>query len=371
MSNILNLPTAEQLDIQNALLASIASHVGTEGIAVSNWADVQRLVRMGLHSKVFTVGDQFIADYNNNPVVWDIIGINHDIPTDKRYTNSLTLQAHDCLLNGQFDAPEALYYAAEELLAGEHIFTLNNLKYKVTTTENIPVGGQMLITDWQSAGGAGQYVPTTISTYAADRTTTIETTLTVTTAESGDDTLTPVNHHQRCRYGSNNYVQSAVKQWLNSSAATFAWTAKTNFDRPPTSAFPTAGFLNLLDADLTAVIGAVDKQVAKNTLTDGGEQDTFSDKVFLLSPKEVFGANEGTITGESAYAWYSALAGAATNNPLVGRIKYLGGSARTWWLRSPYVGNAHHPRSVYTSGNVNISHYAYYAYGLAPACCII
>lgn len=371
MSNILNLPTAEQLDIQNALLASIASHVGTEGIAVSNWADVQRLVRMGLHSKVFTVGDQFIADYNNNPVVWDIIGINHDTPTDKRYTNSLTLQAHDCLLNGQFDAAEALYYAAEELLAGEHIFTLNNLKYKVTTTQNIPVGGQIRITAWQSADGAGQYVPTAISTYAADRTTTIETTLTVTTAESGDDTLTPVNHHQRCRYGSNNYVQSAVKQWLNSSAATFAWTAKTNFDRPPTSAFPTAGFLNLLDADLTAVIGAVDKQVAKNTVTDGGGQDLFSDKVFLLSKVEVYGGTEGATTGENPYPYYALLAPNPTTDSLAGRIKYVGGSARPWWLRSPTVGNANYLRIVYTSGIVNSNGYASNAYGLAPACCII
>ncbi len=28
MANLLNLPTAEQIDMQNALLASIASHVG-------------------------------------------------------------------------------------------------------------------------------------------------------------------------------------------------------------------------------------------------------------------------------------------------------------------------------------------------------
>lgn len=124
MSNILNLPTKEQFDVQNTLLASIAAHTGTDGITVNNWEDVQRLVRMGLHTKMFTIGDQFIANYNGEPVVWDIIGINHDIPTDKRYTNSLTLQAHDCLLNGQFDAPEALYYAAEELLAGEHILRL-------------------------------------------------------------------------------------------------------------------------------------------------------------------------------------------------------------------------------------------------------
>jgi hypothetical protein len=371
MTNLLNLPTAEQFDVQNALLASIASHVGTDGIAVSNWADVQRLVRMGLHSKVFTVGDQFIADYNSTPVVWDIIGINHDIPTDKRYTNSLTIQAHDCLLDVQFDAAEALYYAAEELPAGQHVFTdALTKKYKFTTMQAVPVGGQVHISKWSALEGE-TYVPTEITTYEADRTTPIESALPVSVETVAADTLTPINHYQRCRYGSNNYVQSAVKQWLNSSAATFAWAAQTNFDRPPTSAFPTAGFLNLLDADLAAVIGAVDKQVAKNTVTDGGEQDTFSDKVFLLSTKEVFGASEGTITGESAYAWYSALAGAATNNPLVGRIKYLGGSARTWWLRSPNVGYASHPRTVGTSGSVYGYSSASYAGGLAPACVII
>jgi hypothetical protein len=48
----------------------------------------------------------------------------------------------------------------------------------------------------------------------------------------------------------------------------------------------------------------------------------------------------------------------------------LGGSARTWWLRSPYVGNACNPRYVYTSGNVD-NYSAYYARGLAPACVII
>jgi len=371
MSNILNLPTKEQFDIQNTLLASIAAHTGTDGITVNNWEDVQRLVRMGLHTKMFTIGDQFIANYNGEPVTWDVIGINHDIPTDKKYINSLTLQAHDCIMNCQFDATEALYYAEEELAAGEHIFTLNNLKYKVTTTQNIPVGGQILITAWQSTDGAGQYVPTAISTYAANRTTAIESDLTVTATESGDDTLTPVNHHSRSRYGSNNYLESAIRQFLNSNDTTFAWTPKTNFDRPPSGApFTGGGFLKLLDPELAAVLGAVDKQVARNTVTDDGGQDLFSDKIFLLSRVEVYGGTEGVTTGEKPYFYYASLASAPTTDPLAGRIKYLSGTARAWWLRSPYVGDAYIPRVVNTSGYVSGSN-AYYAYGLAPACCII
>jgi hypothetical protein len=65
----------DTLDTQNALLASIASHTGTEGIAINNWEDVQRLVRMGLAEKMFKPGDQFISSYDTGQVVWDLIGI--------------------------------------------------------------------------------------------------------------------------------------------------------------------------------------------------------------------------------------------------------------------------------------------------------
>jgi hypothetical protein len=133
----------------------------------------------------------------------------------------MTLQAHNCILNVQFDAPEALYYAEEELPAGEQVVTLNNEKYKFTTGQAVPEGGQVVIASWQSAEGDGRYVPTKITTYEADRTTVIESGLDVTSIESGEDTLSPVNDHSRCRYGSNNYKESAIRQWLNSEAVIF------------------------------------------------------------------------------------------------------------------------------------------------------
>ena len=362
----------DAFNTQNALLASIASHVGSGGIAISSWEDVQRVTRMGLADKIFAVGDQFISSYDAGQVIWDVIGINHDIPTDKKYTNSLTLQAHNCILNAQFDAAEALYFAAAELPVGEQIFTLNSVKYKFTTEQAVPEGGQVFISSWQSSEGAGQYVPTKITTYAADRTMAIESDLTVTPVELGMDTLTPVNHHTRCRYGSNNYIESAIKQWLNSEATSFKWVPKTNFDRPPTGASYTgAGFLKLLDPELVSVLGAVDKQVTRNTITDGGGQDLFSDKVFLLSRVEVFGGTEGTTTGEQAYPYYSTLAANPTTDALAGRIKYLDGSARYWWLRSPHTGTAPYPRYVGTSGTVTSFSSAVNASGAAPACCIV
>ena len=64
---------------------------------VKSWAEVQEIVRQGNASKYFKVGDQFIANYNSSPFTWDIIGIDHDKPTDTSKEHSLTLQAHDCI----------------------------------------------------------------------------------------------------------------------------------------------------------------------------------------------------------------------------------------------------------------------------------
>jgi len=346
----------DALDVQNALLASIASKQDG-GITIKSWEDVQRINRMGLGEKLFIPGDQFITNFNNNPFVWNIIGINHDIPTDPRFQYSITIQPQDCLMNAQFSDYQALYYAEEGLPSGEHVFTLNNLQYKFTTEEIVPAGGIVYIATW----GTETYEPAKITTYDADRRTVIESGLDVIAIESEADTLTPVQHHGRCRYGSNNYVESAIRQWLNDDTDNFIWEPKTNYDRPST--YTTEGFLKLLDPELVAVLGAVNKQVARNTITDNGGQDTFSDKVFLLSKVEAGLGTEGTTTGERVYSYYDGISNA-------GRIKLFNDSPRSWWLRSPYVGNSNRVRRVYTSGAIGDSS-SYDAYGLAPACVII
>ena len=358
MSNILNLPTKEQFDTQNALLASIASHIGAEGIKITNWEDVQRVVRMGLADKMFAVGDQFVSSYDTGEVVWDVIGINHDTPTDESRQFSLTIQTRDCLMNCQWDAPEALYYAATALAPGKHIFEIDSGKYEFTTTLEVPEGGQVHVYSWD-----GSDIPLKARTYAADRVTVIEDDITVSTS-TDSPTLSPVNHQTRCRYGSNNYLESNIRDWLNSEADQYIWTPKTNFDRPSTGApYTGPGFLKLLDPELAAVIGKVNKQVARNTLTDGGGQDLFSDKVFLLSRVEAGLGTEGTTDGEEVYSYYDGIENA-------GRIKLLNGSPRNWWLRSPGVSLAYSACYVGTSGVVYYNA-ATNSHGLAPACCII
>ena len=133
--------------------------------------------------------------------------------------------------------------------------------------------------------------------------------------------------------GNNRYIHSAVRQWLNSDEKAFNWQSQHQYDAKPTSSldlYEGAGFLNRLDPELVSVLGAVNKKVAKAD-ADGGGQDTFSDKVFLLSQKEVgLGNGEGDVAGEFVYPFYDGIAHA-------GRIKQLNGSNRFWWIRSPSV----------------------------------
>ena len=59
--------------------------------------------------------------------------------------------------------------------------------------------------------------------------------------------------------------------------------------------------------------------------------ETTSDKLFLLSEIEVFGATQYSYAGEGKqYEYYTA--GNST-------IKKVNGSANYWWERSPYSGN--------------------------------
>ncbi len=279
MAQEINLATKElQLEIIEKL------NLGFGFLVVNSWKGLQNLVREGQASKYFKVGDQIVSLYGTQPLIWDVIGIDHDTPTDTSYVHSLTIQTHDILADIQFDAPEP----------------------------------------------------------------------------SNPDSNRQTN-------GNNRYIHSAIRQWLNSSQATFQWQSQHQYDTTPSTITPEAyggaGFLDRLDPELVAVLGAVNKQVARNTVVDGGGQDTFSDKVFLLSPVEVGFSAEGETTGESVYPFYEGVANA-------GRIKKLGDTAKVWWLRSPFVSYSYYVRYVSADGMLG-SNNANYAYGAAPACCII
>lgn len=254
---------AEKMDTMNQFLAAIATGQGGS-LKPTSWSDVQALVRKGLASKVFAVGDQLTCQRGSTTLVWDIIGFDIDTPADKQFTHSMTLQLHEVFDFVQFNAPAAMYYAEEELAAGTYHVTPKNgwsggmgngKTYQFTLAKAVPKGGQIV---WNGAWDQDP-LKYDIKTYASPTSTTVIETVKPTEGTGGTE-LTTLNSGQRMCYGSNNYKESAVRGWLNSDkVAGSVWTPATNYDRPPSWVSNKAGFMNGMDADFLAVIGKTTK----------------------------------------------------------------------------------------------------------------
>lgn len=374
---------SEKMDTQNRFLAALVTAQGG-ALKPTSWAEIQALVRAGLHKNVFSIGDQLVCKKGNDDLVWDIIGIDHDTPTDSQFTHSMTLQLHDCLSSPMMvDSQEALYYAENGLAAGTYNFTIQSgydetygggKTYQFTLENDVPAGGQLTF-GWSYNTQASA---TKITAYN-DEGTQIEQVGVIegsggTSLGTTDGNSTNVNHISRARFGSNNYGESAIRQFLNSSAnAGNVWTPQTKFDRPPTWASNTAGFMNGIDSDFLAVLGVSPKVVALNTVTDGGGYVVLDDKFFLLSRSEVYGGKENNINEGEPYPYYSnysnlSAAGVGEDS---NRIKYRSGTAQVWWLRSPNSAYGNYVRQVNTSGGVGNGNSANGSFGVAPACNII
>lgn len=358
--------------------------------APSKYQAIQALVRSNTASDYFTVHEtQLTSTRGSDTLTWDILGINHDTPSDSQYTRTMTLQLHDQFPTAlQLDAPEAFYYCETALTAGTYYFTIdstdvtanNDLSaYQFTLTQDVPAGGQLTF-PWSS--GVASAVK--VNSFASRTSTTAIEQVSVTEGTDGQnlgnltiagDFSNNLNSIHRVRFGSNNYKESAIRQWLNSSAAAGSvWKPQTKWDRPPAWAATTAGFMNGMDADFLAVIGKTHIIVARNTVCEGGGYDEMDDYFFLLSGREVYMGNEvaSVIEGEPYpyYSDYSDLSAPSTGADS-NRIKYRGGTAQYWWLRTPTSGGVRVVRSVYYPAGGLDTDYALNSRGVAPACNII
>ena len=358
--------------------------------APSKYQAIQALVRSNTASDFFTVHEsQLTSTRAAATLTWDILGINHDTPSDPQYTRSMTLQLHDQFPTAmQFDAQEAFYYCEEGLAAGTYYFTIdstydptnNDLSaYQFTLTQSVPAGGQLTF-PWTS--GVASAVK--VNSFASRTSTTAIERVSVTEGTDGQnlgnltiagDFSNNLNSIQRVRYGSNNYKESAIRQWLNSSAtAGSVWTPQTKWDRPPTWAATVDGFMYGMDADFLATVGKTHIITARvQTIEGGAAYDEMDDYFFLLSRSQVYGDVEVAGVDEGTpypyYSDYSDLSapgrGADTN-----RISTRNGAAADYWLRTPLPSGGGNPRNVITTGLVN-GFSASLNGGILPACNII
>ena len=373
----LYLPTKEQMDTMNENLAKIAKAVGSQ-VDISTWEGIQKAVRSGIAKDILPVGSQLAVNHSvYGTRLFDVVAHDYLKSVHDENAHTMTIQQHDLLPSTQFDAPEAFYYADAALAAGTYNFTLAEAysswaagTYQFTLTQTLPQGGQLAISGYADAAMTSRQV----RAYANQTTTTVTESVAITSGSGGTSLGTfgvELNHSQRVSYGSNNYKESAMRQFLGSSAAAGSvWTPQTKFDRPPSWLTSLAGYKNGLDQDFLAVVGKVVLPCAANNTYEApdssiakGTKYTLNDEFYLASAREIFNTNWDVADDSKVFPFYEGAGNAD-------RIKYRDGSAANWWLRTPNSGYAYYVRLVFSDGTMSNSS-AYSAHGLAPACTIV
>lgn len=374
------LPTSTQMDEMNANLLKIAAAI-SGNIRTDDWNGIQQAVRSGVAKELFPIGSQIVvphAVYGDQ--VFDVVAHDYLKSALNPTAHTMTLLSHYSIGNFVFDAPEAFYthVGTEPLPAGTYNFTIPTTysnwaagTYQFTLANALPKGGQLCV-----SGYADKAMTTLkVNVYANATTTTATESVTITEGNNG----TPLgefhgtlNHEQRVSYGSNNYGQSAVRQFLNSEAAAGSvWRPQTKFDRPPSWAANTAGYMNGLSAEFKAIVGAVNLPCSTNNTYESPDSAfvqnsayTLKDKFYLVSRKEVFGSSDDVDDGSVQLPYYVGSAN-------VDRVKTTNnGSAADWWVRTPNRYHAYGVRLVNSDGSLS-SNSANYSNGVVPACTIM
>lgn len=322
-------------------LGSLSTFMDLQGILDSGMG---KYVELGTEVSFTheTYGDQIfeVVNYDSENDIFTLLNKN-TISTD----------------NFEIDASEALLKATEVMNPGNYTFKVNTTSYYFTLTQALPVGGQLKAKSeefftYESPYESSYLEKGTVSTDVLDSAIDLGTT--------GKGVL---NHWDRVQYGSNDYGESAIDQWLNGTGTDW-WTAKTMFDRPP-SYKNKKGFLSGVPQEVLNVIantevkcGSQNVYCAPDSNHSINSKYTLNRKFYLASEMEIFGT---TIVDDGSKQFQLYID--ATN---ADRIKYYNSSARYWWLRSPYS-YAHYERTVVSSGVVT-SNCAYGGLGAVAAC---
>ena len=380
------------------------------------YQQISEIVKSGFADQYFNIGDQITVKWDNGStnydLPFDIVAMRDVTDADGNTVPGMILQAHWVLPGVQFDASEASYVASAIIPAGTYYIEIGqnwgnnckaNYKYEFTTTQDVPVGGQIVMTrsgNNQYTWGAPDQNPSTwvVYTFTSNASTTpIEGPLSLTeytNEQSPSSTslgtllsstkysLNGINNLQRAAYGYNRWSQSAMRQWLNSDAvASSWWEPKNPFDRQPQQLSSMRGFMAGLDSDFLSIIKPVTITTALNTISDSeiGTSETTIDTFFCASLEEEYCVPQ--LAGvEGAYwpYWKERLEldspqASGADNANVNHIRYSisnHSSAQSVRLRSAFRGNAIHTWYVSSTGYVHSYGYAATSHGACPACVI-
>lgn len=379
--NKIYLPTSEQMDTTLENLSRIAGALSTKA-DTSSWEGIKQIVKSGNAPKLFPIGTRITVYHETyGDMVFDVVAHDYLKSSTDENAHTMTLMCHSVIETVQYDNSEAFYYAESELPAGTYNFTIASAytawaagTYQFTLTKALPAGGQLAI-----SGHADSVITNLrVVSYANRTTTTATESVVITTGNAGTSLGTlgaELNHIERVSYGSNNYKESAIRQFLNStSTAGSVWVPQTKFDRPPSEATSLAGFMNGLDSGFAAIVGKVIVPCSANNVYESpdssvtkGTKYNVIDKFYLASHGEILGASSDVVEdGSVLFPYYEG----ATN---ADRIKYYvkNGLASYWWLRSARKGQTNSVRIVSNDGSLNLTNRTHTITGLTFACTIV
>lgn len=327
-----------------------------------SWATIKENVKMGFGELLYPVGTEFEVDCPDGAPYSNItfVVVDHRVENDEPI---MTLLMKHVIYGIQFDAIQAMICPSEPMPAGTYHFKLldgydtayDGGKYVQFTLANALEAGGQIVINWPYNQ---TWIGKNATVYHAFGTTAVETCV-MSEGTGGtylgvaDGTVSILNYTHRGRYGSNNYAESAVREWLDSDGAAGAWqTQKTKFQRPCNYNASKAGFVTYLDPEFVAIVRSGSHPNRTNQVFDlNGTEQAYSttDKFYLLSNEEVGFTSESGIVCGTVLDFYKE---AAQED----KIKYditSQATARDWWLRLPPPSYASPERSVHSSGALN------------------
>lgn len=363
-----------------------------------NYKDIRNVVRAGMAREYFSVGDQVVTPYAIEK------GSTYNAPWDVKHIadDGVYLGMHYALPDDmQFDAPEAIYYASQELPAGTYNITIGvnysngwvaGKSIQFTLANPVPVGGQIYIecsTNNANDPTAGR----TLTVYQSKGSTTVVETTTTSlgtegtnlgsTSTNAQKTNGNINAISRAVYGSGRYSESAIRQWLNSElTANMWWKPQNNWDRPPRTAdLNRAGFLSRLPAEFVNILDYNDITVALNTQEGfSTDREVVRDRIFLPSLEnmninpQLSGAEGPVWDYYKILAEQAGLTGMFQQGKTYEILKHynlssVGSNLSSFvvWLLSCNRGNASNAWLINYNGSVYTT-YAYNAIRSCPAC---
>ena len=425
MAETYNFPTRENQSTRNQILLDIRDQLKViSGMQVPKVTELSHsqlhsLISSGRASDYLKVGDQIPCAWTDgetkHTIPWDVMShldgrdADHPLVTlaDGSKVPGMVLQAHRAVpMQIAFDAKQAFYSQDAALPSGTYHFAVNvstacgssgewattgTRSYQFTTTKEVPDKGQLVF-----SGDPYRAKLTTmgVQTFAAFDGTEIETAeITAGTAGTDLGTLSYTaegnwNTIPRSTYGSNDWSESALRQWLNSSAAAGKWQSQTTrWQRPHHLAATKAGFLAGLEADFRAGVGQVlvKTESHPNTLQKGAVESTY-DRFFPPALRQHYFANylSGTAQGyadegEAWDYWLELAKASGRTAPWAGWITYPElitynadnqSMARNVWLRSAtcWVGYSGDVGCVTTAGGASHLNANNAGVCAAPAC---